>query len=270
MKHHYAFIAAFRAKLSIASVLPFFLLFSTLFLTESCRLRNRFEYFHDANPGYKTVVPSFSHTISIGDRLEIRIAGLEPQSSLPFSFSTGGVQQPASGDNPANNYLVNSKGEVNIPVLGSIQLAGLPMEEAESVIRNKLGDLIKSPVVSVRITNFMVSVLGEVKIPGNYKILNNRITVLDLIAMAGDVTINGDRTSVIVLRREANEIKPNEIDLTSTAIFQSPVFELRQNDIVYVKPNKSGLLQPTLFRSAAPLALSLASIGLSILILSIR
>ena len=269
MKHHHAFIAAFRSKLNIASVLPFFFLFSILFLTESCRLRNRFEYFHDASPGYKTAVPSFSYTISVGDRLEIRIAGLEPQSSLPFSFSSGGAPN-GSSDNPANNYLVNSKGEVSIPVLGSIQLAGLQMEEAESIIRNKLVDLIKSPVVSVRITNFMVSVLGEVKTPGNYKILNNRITVLDLVAMAGDVTVNGDRTSVIVWRREANEIKPNEIDLTSTAIFQSPVFELRQNDIVYVKPNKSGLLQPTLFRSAAPLALSFASIGLSIFILLIR
>lgn len=269
MKHHHAFIAAFRAKLNIASVLLFFFLFSILFLTESCRLRNRFEYFYNSSPGYKTVLPSFSHIISVGDRLEVRIAGLEPQSSLPFSFSTGGVQT-ASGDNPANNYLVNSKGEVNIPVLGSIKMAGLKMEEAESVIRNRLVDLIKSPVVSVRITNFTVSVLGEVKIPGNYKILNNRITVLDLVAMAGDVTVNGDRTSVIVWRREANEIKPNEIDLTSTAIFQSPVFELQQNDIVYVKPNKSGLLQPTLFRTAAPLALSLASISLSILILFIR
>jgi polysaccharide export outer membrane protein len=257
------------AIIKAASIIQIGVLLLLFMGSTACNLKRKYIYFNNSGPGYKTAPASFSPQINIGDRLEIKIAGLEPQSSLPFSFSSGPVQ-PTTGENPAINYLVNSNGEVSIPVLGPIPVAGLQLEQAEALIRNKLIDLIKSPVVSVRISNFMISVLGEVKLPGYYRVTNNRITILEIIAMAGDITINGDRKSVIVWRKEAGETKPYEIDLTTTAIFQSPVFELRQNDVVYIKPNKSGLLQPTLFRTAAPILLSIGSIGISILILLLR
>lgn len=246
-----------------------FILFFLVACTTGCGLRNRFVYLNNKSAGFQTSLSSNSAVIRPGDRLEIKIAGLEPQSSLPFYFTTGTTQQ-ASTDSPVNVYFVNSKGEISIPVLGFIPVAGLNLEAAEALICDKLKDVIKSPVVSVRIFNFIVSVLGEVKSPGYIKIINNRVNIFELIAMAGDISITGDRKSVTVWRKAGNELRPYEIDLTSTAVFQSPVFELQQNDVVYVKPNKTGLFQPTLFRSATPLALSAVSIILTTMLFFYR
>ncbi len=212
-----------------------------------------------------------SAIIQAGDRLEIKIAGLEPESALPFYFSSGAGSSAAIGqESPPNTFVVDSKGDVAIPIMGKIKLAGLNREEAEISIIDKLKELIKAPVVQVRIFNFMVSVLGEVKTPGYIKIINNKANLLEVLAMAGDLTSNADRKEIIIWREENNERKEYLVDLTSTSIFSSPVFLVKQNDLIYIRPNKTGLIQPTLLRSTAPMAMSIVSLILTTMLFFYR
>jgi polysaccharide export outer membrane protein len=208
--------------------------------------------------------------IQPGDRLEIKIAGLESQSGLPFSFFPGQGVQGVNTESPGNTYMVDSKGITSIPVLGEIQVSNLTLEEAETLLKSKLKEVIKSPVVSIRLFNFMISVLGEVRNPGYYRVINNRINLLEALAMAGDINENGSRNKIVVWRQEAEKVVPYTIDISSNKIFLSPVFELRQNDMIYVSPNNSGLIQPTLLRTAAPLAISIASLILTTMLFFYR
>ena len=250
------------------------LLIASFIFLMSCNLRKKMVYLNENEPVSGIVSRVGGLIIQPGDRLEIKIAGLESQSGLPFYFSQGvGQAQGALGsgaESPANTFPVDSKGIVQVPVMGKVKLGGLTLEEAESQLILKLGDYIKSPVVSIRISNFMISVVGEVKNPGYFKVANNRLTLLEALAMAGDISPNGSRKEITVWRQEAGKATPYQTDITSNKIFLSPVFELRQNDLIYVNPNKSGLLQPTLFRTATPLAVSIASLIITTMLFFVR
>ena len=247
-----------------------FLFLSLLIFSFGCGLRKKLVYFNN-----ETEKPSFNSTglapaICKGDRLEIKIAGLEPESALPFYFFLGTGSQTNNLDSPPNTFIVNTDGDISVPVIGQLRVAGLHLEEAEALLRDRLKNLIKTPVVQVRIFNFMVSVIGEVRSPGYYRIPNNRITILEILAMAGDLSPNGNRREIQVWRRSTGELKSYTIDLTSTSLFNSEVFNLQQNDVVYVAPNRSGLLQPTLLRTSGPLAISLISLVLTTMTFFIR
>ncbi len=241
-------------------------------LTNSCGLKQRFVYLYNGEQNTVSAnVKNSSAIIQAGDRLEIKIAGLEPESALPFYFSSGtGSTATANQDTPPNTFPVDSKGDVAIPILGKVQLAGFNREEAEKVLSDKLKELIKTPVVQVRIFNFMVSVLGEVKTPGYIKIVNNKANLLEVLAMAGDLTSNADRKEIVVWREENNERKEYQVDLTSKSIFSSPVFLVKQNDLIFIRPNKTGLTQPTLLRSTGPVAVSIVSLILTTMLFFYR
>jgi len=241
-------------------------------LTNSCGLKQRFVYLNNGEQNsVSTNVKYNSAIIQVGDRVEIKIAGLEPESALPFYFSSGpGSSTGGNQETPSNTFLVDSKGDVAIPILGKVQLAGFNREDAEKALSEKLKELIKTPVVQVRIFNFMVSVLGEVKIPGYIKIVNNKANLFEVLAMAGDLTTNADRSEIIIWREENNERKEYLVDLTSKSIFSSPVFLVKQNDLIYVRPNKTGLTQPTLLRSTGPMAMSIVSLILTTMLFFYR
>ena len=234
-----------------------------LVLINSCGLKKQYVLFHNQTEKPELNTSGIAAKIRQGDRLEIKIAGLEPESALPFYFFLGSGIQTNNMDSPPNTFIVNSKGEVSIPVIGELMVAGLQLEDAEELLRNKLKTIIKTPVVQVRIFNYMVAVLGEVRAPGYYRIQNNRITILEVLAMAGDLNSNANRKEVQVWRKNSGELKSYTVDLTSTSLFNSPVFNLEQNDVVYITPNRSGLLQPTLLRTAGPLGISLVSLILT-------
>ena len=239
----------------LKTLVPAFMLMAA----SGCGLKKKFTYFYNDKGSSAELFQEA--VIRHGDRLEVKIAGLEPESSLPFYFFSGsGTQGTSNQASPSNVFPVSSEGEIHIPVLGKVPVVGLKLKEAETAIKAKLENLIRVPVVQVRIFNFMVTVLGEVKSPGYILIPNNRINILELLAMAGDVTPNGNRKEIIVIRKSGESEEQFSIDLTSNTLFASPGYHLRQNDIVYVRPNASGILQPTLFRSTGPFALSVISI----------
>ncbi|MCD8270237.1 MAG: polysaccharide biosynthesis/export family protein [Parabacteroides sp.] len=137
-------------------------------------------------------------------------------------------------------YLVETDGTINFPLLGKIKVAGLTRRQVIELIQSRLEKegFIKAPVVTVRFLNFRISILGEVKAPGTYNIPSERITLFEALSMAGDLTIHGRRNRVAVIRETDGVRTILYHDLRSRDIFQSPDYYLKQNDMVYVEPNR--------------------------------
>ena len=190
-------------------------------------------------------LPLYDAKIMPKDLLSITVNTTDPQAAAPFNLT---VQTPLNAaltnintttQPTLQQYLVNNSGEIDFPVIGTLRVGGLTKNEAESLIRERLRPYLKeAPIVTVRMANYKISVLGEVARPGSFTIGNEKVNVLEALAMAGDMTVYGVRSEVAVTR-EVDGVRTIEyLDLTSTDIFNSPAFYLQQNDVVYVKPNK--------------------------------
>ncbi|HCE56104.1 MAG TPA: sugar transporter [Lutibacter sp.] len=174
--------------------------------------------------------------IQQNDILSINVSAMDAEAALPFNLFEAG--NATSVPKPIT-YLVNSDGEINFPVLGKIKVEGFTTKEITSHLAETLAVYIKNPIVNIRLTNFKVTVLGEVKSPGTYPVPNERISILEAIGLAGDLTIQGKRKTVVLIREQNGKRTFIDIDLTSREILNSPYFYLAQNDVLIVEPNKS-------------------------------
>ncbi len=168
-------------------------------------------------------------TVQANDILAIRVLSTNPISAEPFNL--------ASED---GGYLVNSKGYIDFPTVGKIKLQGLEIEAVKTKIIESLAPYFEEdPIVQVRLTNFQVNVNGEVRSPGTFMVNNERLTVIDAITLAGDFTNYSARDSILIIREEDGMRSFGYIDFSSPDLFNSPYFYLQQNDVLYVKPNKT-------------------------------
>ncbi len=211
------------------------------------------------------------------DLLTITVNTTDPEAAAPFnltvqSAANSNLTQWVTQQAALQQYLVDNQGNIDFPVLGELHLGGLSMNEAESMIREKLQPFLKeTPIVTVRMVNYKISVLGEVAKPGTFIINNEKVNVLEALAMAGDMTIWGLRDNVKLVREEENG-KRNIVvlDLNRADIVKSPYYHLQQNDILYVSPNKtkaknSDTGQSTsLWVSATSILVSIASLLVTI------
>ena len=134
--------------------------------------------------------------------------------------------------------MVDSEGDINFPILGKIKLAGLTIQEANKKLQSLIAKDVPDALVNIQIINFKVGIFGEVARSNIYTIRNNRISIVDLIAQAGDLTINANRKNLLLIRRDnSGKSEHVRIDLTDPTLFASPYFYLKQNDILYVEPN---------------------------------
>jgi len=182
--------------------------------------------------------------ICIDDALIINVtspdrATVAQFSPPPFGYYMLGESEIGISATTQNlfTYLVDENGFINFPVLGRISVAGLSVNEAIRMLEERIRVTAPLAVVSVQIANFKVSIIGDVKMPDTYQIKTPRLSIFDLIAMAGDLTITGDRKEVLLIRDNNGEKVRAIMDLTDPAIIASPYYYLQQNDIVYVKPN---------------------------------
>lgn len=170
--------------------------------------------------------------IQPNDILEIRLSSANSASAEPF--------RTGDGNDPASGFLVNSEGYITFPTLGKIQMKGLPVEAAADTLLKLLDPYFEQePIVTVRLTNFKINVNGEVNNPGIFPVANERVTILDALSLAGDFTSYSRRDSVLVIRETDGVRTFGHLDLNSTDVFNSPYFYLQQNDVVYVKPEKT-------------------------------
>lgn len=188
-----------------------------------------------------TVIDTVTIKIQKDDLLDINVSC--SNSDLLHPFLRYGSQYDSNGNmggGSSSGYLVEGDGTINFPLLGEINVAGLTRRQLINLLQNRLEKegYIKDPVVTVRFLNFRVSILGEVNKPGTYNISTERITLFEALSLAGDLTIHGRRNRVAVIR-ETNGVRTILYhDLRSRDVFLSPDYYLKQNDMVYVEPNR--------------------------------
>ncbi|RAJ96080.1 polysaccharide export outer membrane protein [Larkinella arboricola] len=204
--------------------------------------------------------------IKSGDVLSVQVSSLSAEATALFNpYATiaamGGAQQGSTTSLPYTpGYLVNEEGQIELPIIGKVMVQGLTNMQAAGQIRQKLLEYLKEPVVNVRNTNFQITVTGEVARPAMFSIPNEQITLPAALGMAGDITIYGKRTNILVIREENGQRTFNQIDLTNRDVFKSPYFYLRPNDIVYVEPGKVRVASADRTNQIIPLVLSALSI----------
>ena len=223
------------------------LIASTLLIFTGCTTQKKLAYFN-------TVTASSAESINAqlkneradariltDDRLSITVSALDPNAvaiyNLPFvSFASPGSDQIYASP-VLQSYLVNSQGNINFPVLGEIKLEGLTLTEAGNLIKSKLAEHVADPIVNIQFVNFRITVLGEVLRPGQFPVTNERVTILDALGLAGDMTAYGRRDNVLLTRNNNGKLEFARINLNSDEVFKSPYFYLQQNDVIYVEPN---------------------------------
>lgn len=213
------------------------------------------------------------------DELTITVSTSDPASSVPFYRKIGQAKDQASSAQGMNNaklldYLVDNEGNIDYPVLGKLHVAGLTTRECEALIRKELQQYLNEvSFVTVRTSNYKISVLGEVKSPGTYTVSDERINIFQALALAGDMTVFSVRDDVQLLREDSlGNRRVLHLDLTSADIALSPDYYLQQNDIVYVKPTKAKVHSNTFSNNSSTWVslMSLAATIASLVIVAVQ
>ena len=251
----------------------------------SCNSSKDVLYFQDLKAGESVAMAAIPVPVTVrpDDKISIVVNSRDPQLMALFHLPRVNKQMSTVGQASSTNvsngqdvmgYTVDSRGEIDFPVLGKIKVEGKTREEIGAYIKNELiaKNLVKDPIVTVEFMNLCVSVLGEVNSPGRYGIDRDKTTIIDALSMAGDLTINGNRNNVTVLRQDGDVQRVYAIDLTSGRdIYSSPAYYLQQNDVIYVEPNEMRARQSTVngntIRSAS-FWISITSLVMSIVVLA--
>lgn len=252
-------------------ILPALLLALLVSLT-NCGTRKKMVYFQGESLDSLSTSNQYTPTFKPDDLLLITVMGNDPETIAPFNFPNGSTPSNFgySTGNPAlQGYLIGQDGNINFPVIGLVNIGGLSREKAINLLQDKLKAYISNPIVNIQIQNFKITVLGEVRNPGTFKIPNERITILEAIALAGDLKATGIR-KVKVIREENGSKREYLLDLASQDIFSSPCYYLQQNDVVYVEPNQAARYESTLVKLVAPIIISITSLAISTIIIITR
>lgn len=212
-----------------------------LVLLSSCAKRN-LVYFSDLpkSADYSTPIKNYSAPkIQSDDILSISVSSLNPESNvlfnnvlLPSASNTG-----ALADKINEGYLVDKDGFINFPVIGKVALLGLTKEQANEKMTDLIKAHVKNPIVNIRFLNFKVTVIGEVSKPATFVIPTEKITILEALGLAGDMTAYAKRENVLIIREKDGVRSTSRVNLNNKDVLSSPYFYLQQNDIVYVEPD---------------------------------
>lgn len=251
-----------------------------LLLTVSCKTQKDLNYMQNAEEvAMQASLENSKSTIQPGDQLIILVSAKDMDVVRPFNqnYSSSELVQnplPAGGNTPSvgavsisgPSYFVDSEGNIDFPTIGQLSTTGKTVEEFKEELQNRITRYVINPTVSIRIANFKVTVLGEVNRQGDYTIPNGKATVLNALGLAGDLTMYGEREDVLIVRNVNGEITKGRINLLDANFVNSPYFNLKQNDVIYVSANetkqKTSRLDPNM-----PIYISVAGIVVTILAL---
>ena len=227
------------------SIIKVFLLLTVVGTLAGCRSQKDYLYLADMtdDQGY-AITQRYIPKVQRDDKLDITVSCKNPELAVPFNVAPGSVSATTAGKVEGNAtgqyYRVDNGGEINFPVLGRLYVAGKTLTEVSDMIRDRIieGGYIKDPIVNIEFKNFHYTVLGAANGNGNYTCDGDRITILEAIAQAGDLASNADLGKIAVIREEGNTRRVHTVDIRKSDLFNSPVFYLAQNDIIYVRPKK--------------------------------
>jgi polysaccharide export outer membrane protein len=250
-------------------------IFLTLFLTvlfftlDSCTSAQKLVYFSGSNKSFiaATNIP-VEPPIQKNDLLSISVNSLNAEASLLFNgpnISATAINSVTNiGSSQPSGYLVNPRGEIVFPIIGVIKVAGITKTELATMLTKQLEDrkLLVDPIVTIRHLNFRVSVLGEVTNPGVFTVPNEKLSLLEALGLAGDITIYGKKDNVLIIREDENANKTmNRINMNTDSVFTSPFYYLRSNDIIYVEPSENRVMKER-YTQLIPIAFGMLSFGI--------
>ena len=244
----------------------FFLI--TIFCFFSCASKKNIVYMQNSQNTEAT--NSYEPYLQPDDVLLLIISSENPEIAAPYNLKSISLDDnfdESKGNDKIQTYIIDTNGNIEIPILGSIHLAGLTKTEAVLKIKEELKEHVKDAVVNLRILNFKISVLGEVSKPGSYAVKSERITILEALSLAGDLTIYGKRNNILLIREQNGNKIMERIDITKSDFINSPYYYLSQNDVVYVEPNKTrvntSLIGPNLTVGISAISLIITIIALT-------
>lgn len=245
---YYNFAFGFKKRVLMANAFNRILLAIAMgLLLNSCGSIKHVAYFQNADSVELSASRGlYDAKIMPKDILIITVITTDPKTSIPFNLS---VQQTLNasgvlyaGSSTLQTYLVDNKGEIVFPIIGKLHVEGLTVRECENAIRTQIMPYLaktENPVVTVKMSSFKVSVLGEVNHPGTFSVSTGKISVMEALAQAGDMTIYGKRDNVMLIREDAyGQKSTHRLNLNDANIINSPYYYLQQNDMIYVEPNK--------------------------------
>lgn len=249
------------------------LLLSTMII--GCATKDEIVYFENAkNLEGKENLLNYEPVIQSNDVLRINVSSSSINEEIvkPFQMKMQSQQGGSSGggEQSLSGYLVSPEGTIQFPVIGKVKVKGLTRGEIQEKLESEIETYVKDPIVDVRIVNFSVTVLGEVNSPGRVQITDGRVSMPELIAMVGDISYDGKRENITVIREQNGVKSIGTIDMTETDLFSSPYFYLKQNDIVYVEPSYRAVKSAGFFTSyQGIISLGTTIIGMYLLINSL-
>ena len=231
-------------------------------------------YFGDANMSQSTPINYTSNTLQPNDILDIKIGALVPETAIPYNSQTInnlGQQIQNIEVLKLQGYLVGTDGSIVLPILGKIEVVNKSIASLEQELISILedGQHLVSPSVSVRLLNAKVTVLGEVGRPGTYTFTEQFISLPQALGYAGDLSINGKRTDILLIREQQGERRISQIDLTTTNWMNNPEYRIMPNDVIVVNPNNAKVKSAGIIGNASTVV-SIVSVLLSITILLTR
>jgi len=238
----------------------------------SCGNTSKLVYFNNTDQNsFPGSAGALEPVIQKNDLLSITVSSLNPEASAIFNapnISASGIYTTtAIGNSSPAGYLVNQDGKISFPMLGELQVTGMTKSKLSEHLTRQLTEkkLLVDPIVNIRFLNFRVSVLGEVSRPGVYSVPNEKLTLLEALGLAGDITIYGKKDNVLVIR-EGNDGQKTlkRLDLNSTEVLNSPYYYLRSNDVVYVEPSQNRV-QREKNQFLFPIIISLISLGIIVI-----
>ncbi|PKV75517.1 polysaccharide biosynthesis/export family protein [Pontibacter ramchanderi] len=207
----------------------------------------------------EAIVNDVDPKIQPNDLLNITITSLSAESNI--LFNRGVIQTGSSGSSESSlkttGYLVDKSGDITLPVLGKVKLAGLTKDQAAEKLVFELGKYARDPIININFLNFKVTVIGEVNNPSTFTVPSERINVFEALGLAGDMTAYGKRDNVLLIREQDGERTTTRINLNNKDVLQSPYFYLQQNDIIYVEPDRVRAVQVSSGRSNMQYGLSI-------------
>ncbi|WP_073351351.1 polysaccharide biosynthesis/export family protein [Flavobacterium xanthum] len=214
------------------------ILFLFLVLLGSCASKKDMIYYQDIDAvAGEEKLNSYEIKIQPDDLLQISVYAEDPEIAKSFSLNVS--SETVAGATAGSVYLVDAYGFIDFPTLGKLKVSGLSRTNVLEILDAKISRYIKKPIISLRITNFKVSVQGEVNAPGSYPIASERITLIEALSMAKDLTVYGKRNNILIIREIDGVKSYNRVDISKAGFMNTPFYYLAQNDVVYVEPNQN-------------------------------